>query len=77
MKNNLEPRAKIGDVVISHVKFGDKKGRLHQGLVRYSSYDGFHEKWGYYIEGGYSSESINDQDILKNLTTNKEYDKAE
>lgn len=63
MKNNLEPRAKIGDVVIYKVF-----GKIMQAEVKQAMFD-----CGCFAYN-FDSEFFNDRHILKNLTTNVSYE---
>lgn len=72
--NNLEPRAKIGDVVI--VGKLSASDEVHQYRVDYGYYDEENELWRY---NSWDSEITDtryyqDKDILKNLTTNVSYE---
>jgi hypothetical protein len=67
--NNLEPRAKIGDVVI--VKNGGDPIQVRIVNARLGSL-----QWFYYFKRKESEDfeiMIFEDDILKNLTTGKEY----
>jgi hypothetical protein len=71
--NNLEPRAKIGDVVVI-IK---SVGFLSQKKVRDGLYDKKTKRWLYACSDERYPEAINiyeDKDILKNLTTNISYE---
>lgn len=65
MKNNLEPRAKIGDVVV--VKFGLDKVECTVKKVYPSR---FHEFVFHFVSGPNPRYNY---EILKNLTTNVSY----
>lgn len=73
--NNLEPRAKIGDVVmLIFVASPPEEAEVVEfrdiGVSPYVSF-----MYRCVVDGHLCS--FQDKDILKNLTTNKEYDKAE
>ena len=71
--NNLEPRAKIGDVVMKKELTEEGELILHQYKVLWAEYDV--DCWFYGVARGTGQSSVIRQEgILKNLTTNKDYD---
>ena len=75
--NNLEPRAKIGDVVIvrSYVIYSPRT-KSYRPVKRRKEFSVYHTDYPFgliihYTEG---HESFNNEDILKNLTTNTSYE---
>lgn len=70
MKANVEPRAKIGDVVIVKNEFG-----INQCSVDAAQ---FGSLWTYYESQNFMHNNdiiiFYDKDILKNLTTNVSYE---
>lgn len=66
-KDNLTPRAKIGDVVI--VKWEDNC--YSQFIVESANYTNC---WCYFLESDKKNGHFFDKDILKNLTTNISYE---
>ncbi len=72
--NNLEPRAKIGDVVI--IKNGGDAIQVKVVNARWG--DGTYSQWRYYFrrtEHEVTEVMFFENDILKNLTTNVSYEK--
>ena len=75
--SNLEPRAKIGDVVIVSkyyvqgcIEFGSSEFRVTNKYGPHGMFpDGYFES----DQGNYDIH-FDDKDILKNLTTNKTYE---
>lgn len=71
MNNKLEPRAKIGDIVIVIIDSSVFQCRIDTAV--YQDYDdGCDSEWYYGTEDDRDLEFI-DKDILKNLTTGKKY----
>ena len=73
MKNNLEPRAKIGDVVLFMKKGGLIENEIIMSVVQYAVL--WEQKdWVYSDKRLQITHSFTDKDILKNLTTNVSYE---
>ena len=72
--NNLEPRAKIGDVVI--VRKLSASDEVRQYRVDYAYFDEKEDFWRYNSWDTEITDTryYHDQDILKNLTTNVSYE---
>lgn len=71
MKNNPEPRAKIGDVVIINCPLEGGRQATVKGAQK-ESY-GWVYTFEFYSGGNYRKTEQFEEDILKNLTTGKEY----
>ena len=70
---NLEPRAKIGDVVIRKETNEEGDTIMHQYKVMWAEYDV--DCWFYGVARGTGQTSVIRQEgILKNLTTNISYE---
>lgn len=85
--NNLEPRAKIGDVVIVRIdKDENRQGvvkasveKAHVPIMSIQPIDGYPNITIYLIEYSdfevdYYRKAVPEEDILKNLTTNISYE---